>query len=106
MAVINSTDQDFLDLISKNENVVVKYYADWCGSCRLFSPKFRRVSEEDGMQNVVFMDVNAEENPIARKAAGVDNLPFLAFFKNGELKAASASSKEEYLRSIIESNMN
>ncbi len=104
MAVQIATDQDFKSIINDNENVVVKFYADWCGNCRLFSPKFKRVSNEDEMSNVVFLDVNAEENPETRKLAGVDNLPYLAFFKNGSLAAGSASSKEEYLRLIISEN--
>lgn len=104
MAVQVATDQDFKTYLGDNENVVVKFYADWCGNCRLFAPKYKRVSNEDEMQNVVFLDVNAEENPETRKMAGVDNLPFMAFFKNGELVEGSASSKEEYLRKIIEAN--
>ncbi len=102
MAVINSTDADFREHLGNNNKVIVKYMADWCGSCRLFAPKYKRVSNEDDMNDVTFLEVNAEENPDARKLAGVDNLPFLAAFKNGELVEGSAGSKEEYLRSLIE----
>ena len=97
MAVQTATDQDFNSLLGDNEDVVVKFYADWCGNCRLFAPKYKRVSNEEEMQDVLFLDVNAEENPEKRKMAGVDNLPFMAFFKNGELVEGSSSSKEEYL---------
>lgn len=101
MSVITANDSEFKEQLSQNEKVVVKYYADWCGSCRLFAPKYKRVSNEDENEGIVFLDVNAEQNPEARKAAGVDNLPFLAVFKNGELVDGSASNKEEYLRSLI-----
>ncbi len=97
MAVQTATDQDFNSLLGDNENVVVKFYTDWCGNCRLFAPKYKCVSNEEEMQDVLFLDVNAEENPEKRKMAGVDNLPFMAFFKNGELVEGSSSSKEEYL---------
>lgn len=106
MAVINSTDKDFQDHLSDNNMVVVKYMADWCGNCRLFAPKFKRVSNEEEMSDVTFLEVDAEKNPEARKMAGVDNLPFLAAFKNGELVEGSAGSKEEYLRSLIEKMKN
>lgn len=44
MAVEVTKDSDFKQKIEKNEKVVVKYYADWCGSCHLFKPEYRRLS--------------------------------------------------------------
>lgn len=102
MAVIVSTDNDFNQHISNNEKVIVKYYADWCGTCKLFAPKFRRLSDDERFKGIVFLDVNAEENENARKLAGVDNLPFFATFKNGQLVDASATSKEEAVVAMLE----
>ncbi|UKJ08614.1 thioredoxin family protein [Solitalea lacus] len=102
MAVVVSTDQDFKDTLTSNGKVIVKYYADWCGSCKLFSPKFKRLSNDERFSEITFLDVNAEENETARKLAGVDNLPFFATFNNGELVESSASSKEEVVVKMIE----
>ncbi|MEY2963950.1 MAG: hypothetical protein RL754_1211 [Bacteroidota bacterium] len=102
MAVQVATDADFEQLLKDNPRVVVKYYADWCGACKMFAPKYKRVSNEEANEGVLFLDVNAEHNELARKAAGVSNLPFLASFKNGELVEGSAASKEEYLRKLID----
>ena len=102
MAVQVATDADFEQLLKDNPRVVVKYYADWCGACKMFAPKYKRVSNEEANEGVLFLDVNAEHNEVARKAAGVSNLPFLASFKNGELVEGSAASKEEYLRKLID----
>lgn len=101
MAVENINDQQFEDLMKDGKSVIVKYYADWCGSCRLFAPKFKRVSNEEDNASIAFVEVNAETNPVARKAAGVDNLPYLALFRNGQLVEGSPSSKEDYLRTLI-----
>lgn len=97
-----STDTDFEKLISSNNKVVVKYYADWCGSCKLFAPKFKRHSNDETNSDILFLEVNAEENEAARKLGGVDNLPFLASFKNGVLLEGTATSKEEYLQKMID----
>lgn len=102
MAVELTTDSDFKKKIEQNEKVVVKYYADWCGSCRLFKPKYRRLSEDERFSGIAFLDVNAEKNPEARKAAGVSNLPYFAVFRKGELLDAVASSKEEAVVEMIQ----
>ncbi len=101
MSVQIATDQDFQDILNSNSKVVVKYQASWCGNCRLFAPKFKRLSNEDEFSDVIFIDVDAEKNPETRKMGGVDNLPFLASFKDGQLVEGSASSKEEYLRKLL-----
>lgn len=102
MAVVTSTDADFSSIISGNSKVIVKYYADWCGNCKLISPKFRRLSDDERFQGIVFLDVNAEENEEARKVANVDNLPFFALFRDGELIQGKAASKEEAIITMLE----
>ncbi|MBR9832478.1 thioredoxin family protein [bacterium] len=102
MAVEKITDQSWEENVSNNDKVIVKYYADWCGSCKLFAPKFKRLSNDEKYSSVSFLEVNAEENEIARAAAGVDNLPFFAIFKNGKLVEGTATSKEEVVVSLIE----
>jgi thiol-disulfide isomerase/thioredoxin len=102
MAVTLLTDADFKSNIDSHDKVVVKYYADWCGSCKLFAPKFKRLSGDERFAGVEFAEVNAEENPEARKAAGVDNLPFFATFKNGQLVKGESTSKEEFVVGMLE----
>ncbi len=101
MAVQLLTDADFRAQLTANPKVVVKYFADWCGNCKLFAPKFRRMSDNPEFEGVLFVDVNAEQNPEARGLAGVDNLPFFATFKNGELVAGTATSKEEVVTELL-----
>tara|TARA_B100001093_G_C26409483_1_gene834856 strand:+ start:122 stop:439 length:318 start_codon:yes stop_codon:yes gene_type:complete len=103
MSVKECVDKDFSDSLSTNDKVVVKYFANWCGSCKLFSPKYKRLSNDDRFSDVAFLDVNAEDNPLARKLGGVDNLPFFAVFKNGELVEGVATSKEDKLVEMLNS---
>jgi len=102
MSLIKATDDDFSTLLNNNEKVVVKYYADWCGSCRLIAPKYNKLAESGNYNGVAFLDVNAEQSPEARKAAKVDNLPFFAVFKNGQLVEGSSAGKIEFVEKLIE----
>lgn len=102
MAVQIADDSNFQQLLQEREFSVVKYHADWCGNCKLFAPKFKRVSNEEAFAHIGFIEVDAEKNPEARRAAGVDSLPYLALFNRSGLLEGSASSKEEYLRELIE----
>src|SRR3954471_25044418 len=102
MAVEIVTDPQFKQVLEDNDKVVVKYFAGWCGNCKLFAPKFRRLSDDARFAGIKFIDVNAEENQEARKLASVNNLPYFAVFKNGELLEGSATSKEEAVVELLE----
>ncbi len=103
MSVEESKDQDFNNQLVNHDKIVVKYYANWCGTCKLFSPKYKRLSNDERYANITFLDVNAEENPVARRLGGVDNLPFFAVFKDGNLVEGVATSKEEKLVEMLDS---
>lgn len=102
MSIQLVTDSDFNEALSSNDKVVVKYFANWCGSCKLFSPKYKRISSDERFSDVVFLDVNAEENPEARKLAEVNSLPFFAVFKEGKLVEGAATSLESKVVEMIE----
>lgn len=102
MSVQIVTDKDFKSILESNDKVVVKYFANWCGSCKLFAPKFRRLSGDERFEGVSFLDINAEENPEARKAAGVNSLPYFAVFQDGQLVEGAATSLEAKVVEMIE----
>ena len=101
MAVEIANDETLKTQLSEHPKVVVKYYADWCGSCKLFAAKYKRLSGDERFADTVFLEVDAEHSPEARKLAGVDTLPFFATFKNGELVKAQSTAKEETLVEML-----
>ena len=101
MAFTDSTDADFGQHLADNPKVVVKYYAGWCGNCRLFKPKYRRLAGDERFEGIKFLYVDAEKNPEARKTAGVNNLPYFAIYEQGELKEGLSTSKEDVVVDLI-----
>ncbi|MBK6264193.1 thioredoxin family protein [Marivirga sp. S37H4] len=95
-------DQILGDILEKNDKVLIKFHADWCGVCKAFAPQFKKLAEENSAQ-ILYYEINAPENPKARIMAGVYSLPYFASFEKGELKHKVASSNpNEILRMIKE----
>lgn len=99
--VTEINDVEFGEIIEKNEKLVVKFFADWCGTCKLFAPKYKRLSDDERFVNIKFIEVNAETSPTARKIAGVSNLPFMAIFQNGKMLKSAATGKEEVVLDLL-----
>lgn len=104
--VTKVTDTEFNNMIENHEKVVIKFYANWCGICRLFTQKFTKISNKQEYKNILFLMVNAEENPEARRFANVTDLPFFATIQNGKIVDTICSSKEEKLQQILNSLSN
>ena len=100
MSVTQITDSNYTNEI-KDGLSIVKFYADWCGSCRLFAPKFKRMSDDDSFSDLKFLEVDAENNPAFRATAEVTNLPFFGIYKNGEFIKGVSTAKEEALIEMI-----
>lgn len=106
MSVVKLQDSNFQQFLSEHPKVIVKFYADWCGTCRLFHPKYVALSNKEEYKGVLFGDMNAEENPETRKLVGVKNLPFFATFENGALVSADFTAKAEGVESMIHQIVN
>jgi thioredoxin-like negative regulator of GroEL len=101
MAITELNDENFEQALQEHPKVIVKYFADWCGSCKLFAPKFKRLSNDERFQAIYFAEVNAEKNPDSRRKAGVDHLPFFAIFQKGSLVKGLSTSKEEKVVELL-----
>lgn len=105
MEIQRVTDAELGSVLSENKDVIIKFYADWCGSCRLISPKFKKLAESDSYSGIKFIEINAEENQKARQWAGVNNLPFFASAKEGKLFGGSNTSKIENVEEMLNNLM-
>ncbi|MCA1813396.1 MAG: thioredoxin [Halobacteriales archaeon] len=76
------TDSDFDRTVAEHPLVVVDFYADWCGPCRLVSPILEQLAQEVPGLTVAKLDVDA--NPRNAMKFGVMSIPTLILFKQGK----------------------
>ena len=85
MATKKVTDASFQqDVLGASEPVLVDFWAEWCGPCRMIAPALEEISNELGGK-VTVAKINIDENPDAPSKYGVRGIPTMILFKNGEI---------------------
>ena len=90
-----TTDQSFeTDVLNSAEPVVVDFWAEWCGPCRMIAPALEEISNEMAGK-VKIVKLNVDENPRVAAQFGIRSIPTLMIFKGGQLAAqkVGAASK-------------
>ena len=80
---ITLTDYNFDQTIRKYSLLVVDFWAPWCGPCKLVSPIIDQLATELSGK-AVFGKLNVDENPTVANIFGIQSIPTLIIFKNGE----------------------
>jgi thioredoxin len=85
MGVGKVSDATFeAEVLKANETVVVDFWAEWCGPCRMIAPALEEIAASLG-DKVKIVKLNVDENPATAAKYGIMSIPTLMLFKKGEL---------------------
>ncbi|MFO1075218.1 MAG: thioredoxin TrxA [Geminicoccaceae bacterium] len=92
MSLTQTTDTAFeQDVLKASKPVLVDFWAEWCGPCKMIAPFLEDLAKELGEQ-VEIVKVNIDENPLTPTKYGVRGIPTLMLFKNGEITATKVGA--------------
>lgn len=82
---VELTDANFEEIaLGSNKPVMIDFWAEWCGPCRMVTPIVEEMANEYG-DKAVIAKVNVDENPNISMKFGIRNIPTIIFLRNGEL---------------------
>lgn len=100
MSVVSVNKANFEQIINTDKPVLIDFYADWCGPCRMVSPLVDEISEENPQYTVG--KINVDNEPELAQAFAVSSIPMLVVIKNGKItnQAVGAMPKGKILELI------
>ena len=97
MSVLKVTKSNFDSVKANDKPVLLDFYADWCGPCRMVSPIVDEIAEE--RSDIGVGKINVDDDPELASKFGVFSIPTLVVLKNGEVanQATGARPKDQIL---------
>ena len=107
MAVGKVSDTTFeSEVLKATGPVVVDFWAEWCGPCRMIAPALEEIAAGSLNGKVKIVKLNVDENPLTASKYGVMSIPTLMLFKNGEMAsrqvgAAPKQKLEQWITTAV-----
>lgn len=105
-SIVHVTDDSFeRDVLQSPEPVLVDYWADWCGPCKMIAPVLDEIAQEYAGR-IRVAKLNIDENPNTPPRYGIRGIPTLMLFKDGEVEATKVGAvSKSQLTAFIDSNL-
>ena len=106
MATVKVTDETFeAEVVKGSKPVVVDFWAEWCGPCKMIGPILEELSNELS-EKIIIAKHNIDEEPNTPTKFGVRGIPTMLLFKDGELKSTKVgATTKSNLKPWIEENL-
>lgn len=100
---VTLTDANFQDAVSGDRPVLVDFWAEWCGPCRMVAPVLEEIASEHG-DKITIGKLNIDENPKTPTEFDVMSIPTLILFQNGveKKRIVGARPKHALLQELAE----
>ncbi len=105
-SIVHVTDDSFEDEVLRSPDpVLVDYWADWCGPCKMIAPVLDEIASEYAGK-IKVAKLNIDENPNTPPRYGIRGIPTLMLFREGEVEATKVGAvSKSQLTAFIDSNL-
>jgi thioredoxin 1 len=104
--IVHVTDDTFeAEVLNSEHPVLVDYWAEWCGPCKMIAPILQEIAEEY-VDKLKVAKLNIDENPATPPKYGIRGIPTLMLFRNGNVEATKVGAlSKSQLAAFIDSNL-
>ena len=101
--VIHTTDDTFeADVVNSERPVLLDFWAEWCGPCKMISPIFEQLAGSHGA-SVAFAKCDVDEQAETAMAAGISSMPTFFFLRDGEVSQQFSGADPRKLEALVHS---